>query len=804
MNQMTLSPKMLTLGVGLASVLCSAAFGQAPPNDECTGASPIALNDLQVFDTTNATGSLQPVDGALCAGTAFAWGPVAGNRDVWFQWTATASMNITASTCDPNSFDTNLAIYAGTDCGALVQVACNGDGPEFTECQEYSSQVTNLWVTAGQTYYFRIGGYYTASTDSSEFGVGSLFITEGYTYACVAPAFPNDCATSPQVVTAGGNFVVAGTTTSGQSANTDGPEHSGAICASGNDQFFLDRWYRFNSGPVTGNFTAVTSGPDGTCTGALDLKLALYDLGSSDPASFNYSRLPEALVACNDDGGPCQSAFGSQLTFVTQPNRNYLVRVGWYNPDEAVGGVTQRLTLALPEACALPSGTVNEDEPCGDNTNGGCNTSVDFPPVQAVSIGDVIAGTFWSGTDPDTGGATRDTDWFQFTVNASSTVTATLRSSTPGTVTIVNAECGTSQVVLGGSSGFCPSVATACLLPGTYRAIVAPQFTPANPCGGQFNTYRLSLTSTPAICPVSLATTCASPGTDSRRLLTNPATPLTPTSFVQLCSNGGGACTAGTGGTAGTSWAIPINGANLLDEIRCVQFGIAALRSRSGTSSTGAPISCGFFASDVALPAKLGFYRDTNGGAPTCISETPGDGCDLELIQSYDVSVPPSGLFLASFNLPQALCIPSETDVVFVLQTPNMLNSAAPVVGAPQNLGYRMAPGVRSGLGTGSPSNFFGGTFGDSACGINNFFAVGANSYQWPVVVNGNAAGCTPNCPADLNQDNFVNGDDLGILLGAWGQCASGECSADLNDDGFVNGDDLGIMLGAWGACPAG
>lgn len=25
---------------------------------------------------------------------------------------------------------------------------------------------------------------------------------------------------------------------------------------------------------------------------------------------------------------------------------------------------------------------------------------------------------------------------------------------------------------------------------------------------------------------------------------------------------------------------------------------------------------------------------------------------------------------------------------------------------------------------------------------------------------------------------------------------------ADLNDDGFVNGDDLGVLLGAWGACP--
>jgi hypothetical protein len=59
-----------------------------------------------------------------------------------------------------------------------------------------------------------------------------------------------------------------------------------------------------------------------------------------------------------------------------------------------------------------------------------------------------------------------------------------------------------------------------------------------------------------------------------------------------------------------------------------------------------------------------------------------------------------------------------------------------------------------------------------------------------------------PACPADLNADRFVNGDDLGVLLGAWGACAS-PCPADLNADGFVNGDDLGVLLGAWGACPA-
>jgi hypothetical protein len=58
-----------------------------------------------------------------------------------------------------------------------------------------------------------------------------------------------------------------------------------------------------------------------------------------------------------------------------------------------------------------------------------------------------------------------------------------------------------------------------------------------------------------------------------------------------------------------------------------------------------------------------------------------------------------------------------------------------------------------------------------------------------------------PNCPADLNDDGFVDGNDLGILLGQWGPCPT-PCSADFNGDNFVDGNDLGVLLAAWGACP--
>ncbi|MBL9149760.1 MAG: hypothetical protein JNM94_13805 [Phycisphaerae bacterium] len=50
--------------------------------------------------------------------------------------------------------------------------------------------------------------------------------------------------------------------------------------------------------------------------------------------------------------------------------------------------------------------------------------------------------------------------------------------------------------------------------------------------------------------------------------------------------------------------------------------------------------------------------------------------------------------------------------------------------------------------------------------------------------------------PADLNGDGAVSGDDLGLLLAAWG--TTRPTLADLNGDGTVSGPDLTLLLAAW------
>ncbi|MCA9284904.1 MAG: hypothetical protein KDA22_06815, partial [Phycisphaerales bacterium] len=50
----------------------------------------------------------------------------------------------------------------------------------------------------------------------------------------------------------------------------------------------------------------------------------------------------------------------------------------------------------------------------------------------------------------------------------------------------------------------------------------------------------------------------------------------------------------------------------------------------------------------------------------------------------------------------------------------------------------------------------------------------------------------------DVNGSRCVDGQDLGLLLGAWG---GSNPVYDLNGDGIVDGADLGLLLGAWGSC---
>lgn len=60
---------------------------------------------------------------------------------------------------------------------------------------------------------------------------------------------------------------------------------------------------------------------------------------------------------------------------------------------------------------------------------------------------------------------------------------------------------------------------------------------------------------------------------------------------------------------------------------------------------------------------------------------------------------------------------------------------------------------------------------------------------------------CVLSCPGDVNGDQIVDTDDLGILLGAFGSVGA-DMDSDINADGVVDTNDLGMLLGNFGvAC---
>lgn len=134
-------------GVACEEVNCPVAGG----GDECNTALIASLGG-NPFETNTATPSFPEPDESMCSGTYLDWN---GSQDVWFLYTPSASGPAHFTTCDASSYDTSMAIY---EASCENQIACNGDTSGDTGCQSYYSAI-DLNVTAGTTYYIRLGGW---------------------------------------------------------------------------------------------------------------------------------------------------------------------------------------------------------------------------------------------------------------------------------------------------------------------------------------------------------------------------------------------------------------------------------------------------------------------------------------------------------------------------------------------------------------------------------------------------------------------------------------------------------------------
>ena len=66
---------------------------------------------------------------------------------------------------------------------------------------------------------------------------------------------------------------------------------------------------------------------------------------------------------------------------------------------------------------------------------------------------------------------------------------------------------------------------------------------------------------------------------------------------------------------------------------------------------------------------------------------------------------------------------------------------------------------------------------------------------------NPGVCGCEPfeDVAGDLDCDGDYDADDARLAMAEFGIIEAGACPADLNGDGEVDGQDLAVVLGAWG-----
>ncbi len=136
--------------------------------------------------------------------------------------------------------------------------------------------------------------------------------------------------------------------------------------------------------------------------------------------------------------------------------------------------------------------TNNEGEPCGDDTNGGCNSA---PPVfgNIACDGTPVCGTSWAA------GGTRDTDWYLFCTSGSTNVTANLTAEGGGHVLFIVDGIAACAPVVVGVAGSAPAgcgagaAATATVGAGTFVVFVAPDVFDGQPCDG-VDDYSVTMT----------------------------------------------------------------------------------------------------------------------------------------------------------------------------------------------------------------------------------------------------------------------------------------------------------------------
>ncbi|MEP7263169.1 MAG: T9SS type A sorting domain-containing protein [Bacteroidota bacterium] len=247
----------------LTSGLFTFDITSVPSNDECNGATPLAIQPDLFYDNIYDNGIADATTSAAPCVATFA------TNDIWYTFTPTqtsATIISHSQTSNLNTYDINFEIYSGT-CGSLNNIAC------VTQSVQHQVITLNNLI-ANQTYFIRQYGVYKQNRIS----IVNHPSNDKITGAIALKSFPANCSSLNSYTTHG--------------ATVD----FGKICSS-SSQPFRDVWFYFvaNASAQTISIGNYDKYWDTKVTG-LNYKLETFDGFANDSVS-----LAAKLISCGNN-----------------------------------------------------------------------------------------------------------------------------------------------------------------------------------------------------------------------------------------------------------------------------------------------------------------------------------------------------------------------------------------------------------------------------------------------------------------------------------------------------------------------
>jgi hypothetical protein len=263
--------------------------------------------------------------------------------------------------------------------------------------------------------------------------------------------------------------------------------------------------------PACGYILGACCYPDGTCEYKTEVQCANLcgDLdGNGDVGFADYQMFvgafgscagdPEFIAAADLDLNGCITLADYSLWVACYRNGGGLIGE-WLGPNTNCDD--------CPCIVTCPPGASIEDEPCGEDLNGGCNMDPPNYMFGTIALDETICGTGWAE------GGTRDTDWYELTLTEEAVVTIMVEAEFPALTFLIDAGSGdcSDYVIIGDGVSTtleCDPITlvSPCVPAGLYYVWVGPSLYEGYPC-----TLDYYVTVSADACPIGAC--CLTDGT---------------------------------------------------------------------------------------------------------------------------------------------------------------------------------------------------------------------------------------------------------------------------------------------------